>query len=255
MLPSKLLIIYFSLQERYQWFGKSLGIAKTDKGSILIVGAPVFHSEVEGSENSAVGRIYGYKFQALSNKDYDPLFTVTGCSHAALAGHSVASSATHLAFSESGWNATSDNNKILRAGRVHVVDWASFLNKADEQPGHDIPVCELREVISDEKAYSWFDGESVDGRYGSSLMFTPDNCLLSGAPLADDGRGRVYRVDVESGNQELLFSSSDQNIELGKARVGKSFAISGDKILAAAPYATTGAGEQVGVYLEFTNNY
>ena len=238
----------------YQWFGKSLDIATIENEIVLLVGAPVYHPKTAGAENSAVGRIYGYDTKVLNNENKSPKFTLTGCHHAASTGHAIASSKSHLAFSETGWNSTDES--VLRGGRIISVEWESLLDEVQGPSTTDIRVCDLITSLN-EDTLTIVEGLSFDGRYGSSLTFFGDNNLVIGAPLADEGRGRVFLVDVSTGSEEEMYTSTLKEKSWGKARVGQSIAVTGVEgatgfnILAGAPYSTCDTGEQTGRLLQF----
>lgn len=231
----------------YQWFGKSLDIATVDDRSVLLVGAPVFHS---GDENSAVGRLYAYDMKSFIGEENGPLFSMTGCNHAGSTSHAIASSDTHLAFSETGWNST--DGSVLRGGRVLAVAWNSLMNVVHESRGVDIAVCNLNDLLGADAVIT-AEGTSFDGRYGSSLRFASNTSLIIGAPLADDGRGRVFHLDISTGTETEVYASSLGERGWGKARVGQSLAVvpGGDGVFVGAPYSTCeGRGEQTGRVLK-----
>lgn len=236
-------------QTDYQWFGKSVQIAQVNDRQLLLVGAPVFHSALPGEESSAVGRVYGYDFRDLlgSQGAQQQLFTLTGCSHAGGTGHTLASSSSYLAFSETGWNSSS----VLRSGKVHWVQWSALLDHV-AGGGRDVAVCDLSKVLG--ASTMSLEGQIFEGRFGSTLAFSGEQSLLVASPMADDGRGRVSRVDLSSGAEEVLHESSLSNKQLGKCRAGQSLAVAQNGnglVFVGSPYATSTAGEQCGALLRY----
>jgi hypothetical protein len=232
--------------ESFQWFGKSLAVAQVQGRSLLVVGAPAFHSTQQGDENSAVGKIFVYD---LSVSHTEHVVGVFGCGHAGRTGQAVIASPDYLVFSEPHYNATAASSASrqakmegLRAGRVVAVTWSALL--APSAPS-EVRVCELRSVLGEEAVVDSV-GEVFEGRYGASLAFSEDSSsVLVGAPLADDTNGRVYSLDLVSGVSKVVLSGRERS--RSKGRVGQAIAVSKGAVYVGAPLlSVSDQGEQEG---------
>lgn len=245
--------------ESFQWFGKSLAVAQVSSSSngparpLLVVGAPAFHSDQDGSENSAVGKIFVYDL-ALSHTEH--VAGIYGCGHAGRTGHAVIASPTHLVFSEPHFNASSTTaqgpeelslhrgrGKMdgLRAGRVVAVSWSALLSSSSSE----VRVCELKSALGPDAVVDSV-GEGFESRYGTTLAFTEDaTVVLVGAPLADDTNGRVYSLNLASGAAEVVLSGRER--AKSKGRTGQAIVVTKGAVYVGAPYlSVSDVGEQEG---------
>lgn len=207
---------------------------------MLVIGAPTYHSKISGEENSAVGKIYFYRIN--KDKEVTLAHSLTGCGHGGRTGYSIALSETHFAFSEPYWNSTGDGNRpreqLLRSGRVFVVKWQDLLSTST-----NIQVCDLEpSTVLEAK------GASFEARFGTTLSFHSDS-LLVGAPLANDGRGEVYSLDIATGQLDLLLEGTKRS-SYYKPRYGQSIVTVNDNIYVGAPFATVNELEQAGMLIQ-----
>jgi hypothetical protein len=241
--------------DSFQWFGKSLAIHSNINGSpLLVIGAPTFHPKVTGEENSAVGKIYFYRIN--QQKQATLLLSLSGCEHGGRTGYSFALSENYFAFSEPYWTPTTTadtergrpRDELLRSGRVITVKWQDLLSLSS-----DLRVCDL---LSSSAAPSIIEvrGTSFESRFGTTLLFD-SNSLIIGAPLANDSRGEVSRVDLTTGELELLVEGTKKS-SYSKPRYGSSLALTRDQdqqkqsLYVGAPYATINELEQVGMFIQ-----
>jgi hypothetical protein len=245
--------------ESYQWLGHSLSVQKDPSGGaspLLIVGAPTFHSERSGEEDSAVGRVYVYRISTSSDAiSASLLVSLTGCSHGARTGHSVATSSSYLSIGEPYWTPSDSlaldrpRDSLLRSGRVVVSAWSSLLSLSESASSADIRICDLEGLAVElgVAAPQQFRGDAYEGRFGLTMKFRGnEDSLLVGAPLADDGKGRLYEVKLGSGTSQVILSS--QAMSRSKGRIGHAIGVDGsDAIYVGAPYSTdSAANEQIG---------
>lgn len=235
----------------YQWFGYSLTLIPGLYPQLLI-GAPVFHSEVADEVNSAVGRLYSYTF--TDNKAASQ-WSITGCSHAGRIGDaaSFSESLGLLAIADSAYNCTNrlhcghpfeassryDRTEMLRTGRVLLVPLSNISG--------DMRLCDIEENA--EALY----GTSRDGRFGSKIVFasTPESeVLVVAAPLSHDNGGEVSVYKITQQSSKLLWSVSGSQLGEGKGRLGTSLSFFNDEIYVGAPLANNGGyapdGDQCG---------
>lgn len=250
----------------YQWFGKSLNviiptIENKLTTTILLIGAPTFHSENINEINSAVGRIYGYIY-SMNNKNMKNIFTITGDLHAGRTGQIIKSFNNYLAISEPAFNTTKEhiqkenieknilswvnsvgsikNGEILRAGRVIVISISELMTYINNMNQNliDIRINELNKKLI---TYKEFYGNSFDGRFGSNLLFH-NNQLIISEPLAEYGAGAIHIYDLNN-NKKLYTNRGSSLFGLhSKGRFGQSLNIISNKLtnqlLVSAPYLT-----------------
>ena len=237
----------------YQWFGYSLHLIPGLSPQLLI-GAPVFHSEVAGEVNSAVGRLYSYSF--MDNKATSQ-WSITGCSHAGRIGDAVSFSEPLglLAIADSAYNCTNrlhcghpssryDRSEMLRSGRVLLVPLSNISG--------DMRLCDLEENAN------ILYGTSRDGRFGSEVAFgttSEAEVLVIAAPLAHDNSGEVTAYKVTQRSSKMLWSVSGSQLGELKGRLGASLSFHKNIIYAGAPLANNGGyapdGDQCGQVYAF----
>jgi hypothetical protein len=261
--------------ESYQWFGKSVSVlAPTEENGLprplLLVGAPSFHAESAGDENSAVGRLYAY---SISGAAVQVEWTLTGTHHAGRLGQAVAAAGDIIAVSEPAFNATKArswddalspsvslaeelgsmrNGEVLRAGRVLLYSVRSL---------SDAVACSGPSLSTNNLAFTEVTGHSFEGRFGSSLSFGAklrNNMafLAVGEPLADYGAGaaHIFGVSTDGGYIGVEHSRTVRGLiafgRRSKARLGSSALIAGGKLFVGAPYSTMGAEDKEAKSLE-----
>lgn len=196
-----------------------------------------------------------YFYQVNQQKQVTLILSLSGCDHGGRTGYSFALSDTYFAFSEPYWTpTTSDTNTasgrprdgLLRSGRVIVVKWQDLLSFSS-----DLRVCDL---LSSSPSTIEARGTSFESRFGATLIFD-SNFLIIGAPLANDSRGEVSRIDLTTGELELLVEGTKKS-SYSKPRYGSSLAVTSiqeqqkKSIYVGAPYATINELEQVGMFLQ-----
>jgi hypothetical protein len=192
-----------------------------------------------------VGKIYFYQ---INQQQATLLLSLSGCDHGARTGYSFALSDTHFAFSEPYWTPTNTaegrpRESLLRSGRVVVVKWQELLSLSS-----DLRVCDL--LSSTATTVMEARGTSFESRFGATLLFD-SNSLIIGAPLAQDSRGEVSRMDLSTGELELLLEGAKKS-SYYKPRYGQSLAFTkkSQRLYVGAPYATVNELEQVGMLVQ-----
>lgn len=256
----------------------------------LLVGAPTFHSEVVGDENSAIGRVYAFKIpssnlrrlQSLESKTIAYSWSISGCNHAGRTGQTISFSRAlkALAVSEPSFNATLTTHikvkkisaDVLRSGRVVIIPYQAILSQSLSTK--DMFMCDIENWSGTNSPLILSSDELLqDGRFGSSMTFFNsgnENKIVVGSPLAHSNSGMVSLFNIELNklgrlNGTLEWTVGGRSLHENKGRLGSSLSIvsatNGDYpvVFASAPYANAGGqapdGDQLGVlyYIQSKN--